>query len=145
LADVTNVAKSSPDPSAPATQENVITTIRKAIAQRVSIIVRECRADYGQTQAAESYAPSSPSAHSENHSALMSEISLLKSYLPASPSPESIQGTIKETIESLEQSVREGRGVTGAVMKELQKTMGDTWNVVDRKEVGKWVAEALKR
>lgn len=35
LADVTNVAKSSPDPSAPATQENVITTIRKAIAQRV--------------------------------------------------------------------------------------------------------------
>jgi hypothetical protein len=41
--------------------------------------------------------------------------------------------------------VREGKGVTGAVMKELQKTMGDAWNVVDRKEVGKWVAEALKR
>jgi hypothetical protein len=41
--------------------------------------------------------------------------------------------------------VREGKGVTGAVMKELQKKMGDTWNVIDRKEVGKWVAEALKR
>jgi len=98
-----------------------------------------------QTQAAESYAPSSPSAHSENYEALQSEISLLKSYLPASPSPESIQGTIKQTIDSLEQSVREGKGVTGAVMKELQKTMGDAWNVIDRKEVGKWVAEALKR
>jgi hypothetical protein len=45
----------------------------------------------------------------------------------------------------LEQSVRDGKGVTGAVMKELQKRMGDAWNVVDRKEVGKWVAEALKR
>lgn len=98
-----------------------------------------------QSQAAESYAPSSPSAHPENHEALMSEISLLKSYLPASPSSESIQGTIRETIESLEQSVRDGKGVTGAVMKELQKKMGDAWNVIDRKEVGKWVAEALKR
>jgi len=75
----------------------------------------------------------------------MTEIQLLKSYLPESPSPESIQGTIRETIDALEQSVREGKGVTGAVMKELQKKMGDTWNVIDRKEVGKWVAEALKR
>lgn len=75
----------------------------------------------------------------------MTEIQLLKSYLPESPSPELIQGTIRETIDALEQSMREGKGVTGAVMKELQKKMGDTWNVIDRKEVGKWVAEALKR
>lgn len=75
----------------------------------------------------------------------MTEIQLLKSYLPESPSQESIQGTIRETIDALEQSVREGKGVTGAVMKELQKKMGDAWNVIDRKEVGKWVAEALKR
>jgi uncharacterized protein YqeY len=35
LADVTNTAKMSSDPNAPATQENVISTLRKAIAQRV--------------------------------------------------------------------------------------------------------------
>lgn len=75
----------------------------------------------------------------------MQEIELLKRYLPATPSPDSLQGTIREIIESLEEDVRAGRGVTGAVMKELQKRLGDSWNVIDRKEVGKWVAEALKR
>lgn len=75
----------------------------------------------------------------------MQEINLLKSYLPATPSPDSIQATIRETINSLEQDVRAGKGVTGAVMKELQKRLGDSWNIIDRKEVGKWVADALKR
>lgn len=75
----------------------------------------------------------------------MEEINLLKSYLPATPSPENIQAMIKETIDGLEPDVRAGKGVTGAVMKELPKRLGESWNVVDRKEVGKWVAEALKR
>lgn len=75
----------------------------------------------------------------------MHEIDLLKRYLPASPSSDSIQGTIREAIESLDAEVRAGRGVTGAVMKELQSRLGDSWGVVDRKQVGKWVAEALKR
>lgn len=75
----------------------------------------------------------------------MEEINLLKGYLPASPSPDSIQAIIKEVIDGLEPDVRAGKGVTGAVMKELPKKMGNSWTVVDRKEVGKWVAEALKR
>lgn len=75
----------------------------------------------------------------------MTEIDLLKRYLPPTPSPDSLQGTIREVIEGLEEEVKAGRGVTGAVMKELQKKLGDSWSVIDRKEVGKWVAEALKR
>lgn len=130
LADVTNAAKSGPNPNEPSTQESVISVLRKGIAQR--------------THAAESYAPSSPSAHPENHTSLTNEISLLRSFLPAAPSEEVLQSIIKKTIESLPEDVRSSKGAAGKVLQALWEELGESKAAVDKKAVGKWVQEALK-
>lgn len=98
-----------------------------------------------QNAAAESYAPNSPSPHPENHANLTSEVSLLQSYLPSTPSAESIGSSISEIIASLEESVKSSKGVQGVVMKTLWEKLGDAAGAVDRKEIGKMVAEALKK
>ena len=76
---------------------------------------------------------------------MSSEVSLLQSYLPATPSIESITGYITEIIGSLEESVKAGKGVQGVVMKSLWEKLGEAAGAVDRKEIGRIVAEALKK
>ena len=97
------------------------------------------------TQAAELYSPSSASPHPENHSSLLSEIQLLKSYLPAAPSSESLQSAIKSIVDGLAADVRSSKGAPGSVMKALWEQLGDAKASVDKKEVGRWVTEALKK
>lgn len=96
-----------------------------------------------QIQAAESYSPSSSSPHPEMYRNLQSEISLLQSYLPQSPSPEALTQSIQEVITDLSE-VRDSRGAAGAVMKGLWEKLGDAGQAVDRKEIGKMVGEMLK-
>jgi uncharacterized protein YqeY len=75
----------------------------------------------------------------------MDEISLLQSYLPTAPSQESITSSIQEIIGSLEESARSQTGVQGTVMKSLWEKLGAGAEVVNRKEIGKLVAEKLKK
>ncbi|KAK4688168.1 uncharacterized protein P7C73_g1941, partial [Tremellales sp. Uapishka_1] len=131
LADITYNAKASSDPNAPPSNESIISAIRKGIDKRV--------------QAADSYAPGGASPHAENHSSLQSEIDLLKTYLPPAPSSDVIQTTISGIISSLEKEMLASKGVTGHVMKNLWEKLGDSKAGVDKKEIGKWVTEALKK
>ena len=95
--------------------------------------------------AAESYAPGTASAHEENFANLQQEVELLQSYLPLSPTAETVKGYIDEIIADLSEDVRARKGVTGSVMKALWDKLGEAKSLVDKKEVGKWVNEALKR
>ncbi|WVQ94427.1 hypothetical protein IAU59_001506 [Kwoniella sp. CBS 9459] len=131
LADITNAAKSGPNPNEPGTQESVMSVIKKGISQRV--------------QAAESYAPTSSSPHEENHASLTSEINLLRSFLPAAPSEESLRSSIQKIIDGLPEDVRTSKSVTGKVLAALWEELGESKGGVDKKEVGKWVQEALKK
>ncbi|WWD16752.1 hypothetical protein CI109_101183 [Kwoniella shandongensis] len=131
LADVTNSAKSGTNPNEPSSQEGVMTVLRKGIAQRL--------------QAAESYSPSSPSPHAENHASLTSEINLLRSFLPPIPTNESIQSSINKIIASLDSEVRGSKSATGKVLAALWEELGESKAGVDKKEVGKWVQDALKK
>lgn len=70
---------------------------------------------------------------------------LLKSYLPTSPSVESMTKTVEEIIGSLEESVRSSKGVQGVVMKTLWEKLGSAAGTVDKKEIGKVVADLLKK
>jgi uncharacterized protein YqeY len=96
-------------------------------------------------QAAEQYSPSSASPHAENHASLLNEIELLRGYLPAAPSAESLRTAIDEIVQGLEADVRASKGAPGAVLKSLWEKLGDAKASVDKKEVGRWVVEALKR
>lgn len=78
------------------------------------------------------------------HQNLQSEISLLQSFLPQSPTAESLSQIIQETIDSLDEEVRRSKGAVGAVMKGLFGKLGDAGLAVDRKEVGKMVGDMLK-
>jgi uncharacterized protein YqeY len=98
----------------------------------------------GQTQAAESYSPSSPSPHPEMHQNLQSEIALLQSFLPQSPSTEIMTRTIQEAIDILSDETRGSKDAIGAVMKAVLEKVGDAGQAVDRKEIGKLVGEMLK-
>ncbi|WVR04064.1 hypothetical protein IAU60_001063 [Kwoniella sp. DSM 27419] len=131
LADVTNAAKSGPTPNEPGSQESVMTVIKKGISQR--------------TQAAESYAPTSASPHPDNHSSLLNEINLLKSFLPTGPTAEVIQAGINKIIAALPGDVRGSKSAAGKVMSLLWEELGEGKAAVDKKEVGKWVQEALKK
>ena len=75
---------------------------------------------------------------------LLSEIDLLKSFLPHSPSAESLSQSISEVISSLSEEVRHSKGAVGAVMKSLWEKLGKEGTAVDRKEVGRLVGEMLK-
>lgn len=70
---------------------------------------------------------------------------MLQSYLPPSPTAETVKGYIDEIIAGLSEEVRARKGVTGSVMKALWDKLGEAQGLVDKKEVGKWVNEALKR
>ncbi|OCF34598.1 hypothetical protein I316_03639 [Kwoniella heveanensis BCC8398] len=131
LADITNSAKSGPNPNEPGTQESVLNVVKKGISQRL--------------QAAESYAPNSPSAHPENHASLTSEINLLRSFLPTAPSEQSLRSSINKIISALPEDVRSSKSVTGKVLAALWEELGESKGGVDKKEVGKWVQEALKK
>ncbi|KAK8861346.1 hypothetical protein IAR55_002165 [Kwoniella newhampshirensis] len=131
LADVTNAAKSGANPNEPTSQEGVMTVVRKGIAQRL--------------QAAESYAPSSPSPHPENHASLLTEIDLLRSFLPPIPSATSLQQSISKIIASLPDDVRGSKGAAGKVLGVLWEQLGESKAGVDKKEIGKWVQDALRR
>ena len=78
------------------------------------------------------------------HQNLQSEITLLQSFLPQSPSLESISGSINEVIANLSDEVRNSKGAVGVVMKNLWQKLGDSAMAVDRKEIGKMVGEMLK-
>ena len=54
-------------------------------------------------------------------------------------------GHINDIIGSLEESVKAGKGVQGVVMKSLWEKLGEAAGAVDRKEIGRIVAEALKK
>jgi len=69
----------------------------------------------------------------------------LQSYLPTAPSLESVKASIDEIIAGLEESVRSSKGVQGVVMKTLWDKLGEAAGGLDRKEIGKSVAEALKK
>ena len=69
---------------------------------------------------------------------------MLRSYLPDSPSAESLGEMISDVIAGLSEDARSGRGAAGAVMKGLWERLGEDGRAVDRKEVGKMVGEALK-
>ncbi|KAK1920904.1 Yqey-like protein-domain-containing protein [Papiliotrema laurentii] len=131
LADITNIAKSGPNPNEHLSESAVMQTLRKGIKDR--------------NTAAESYAPGSPSAHEDNYTNLTNEIKLLQSYLPSAPSAESIGNSISEIIASLDESVKQSKGVQGVVMKALWEKLGESAGGVDRKEIGKLVADALKK
>ncbi|EIW69130.1 hypothetical protein TREMEDRAFT_68982 [Tremella mesenterica DSM 1558] len=131
LADITYTSKSSPDPSKPLSQERVLYVLRKGIKQR--------------SEAALSYSPTSQSPHPENYSNLSDEISLLKSYLPPAPSDTTVRGMIDDIISTLDEDVRLGKGAAGNVMKLLWERLGEDKGLVDKKEVGKWVQEGLKK
>ncbi|ODN80777.1 hypothetical protein L202_02928 [Cryptococcus amylolentus CBS 6039] len=131
LADVTNAAKSGPNPNEPATQESIISVLRKGLTQR--------------TQAAESYAPSSPSAHPENYASLTKEIALIRSFLPAAPSEEAVQAAVTKIIQALPEDVRSSKGAAGKVLQTLWEELGDGKAAVDKKAVGKWVQDSLKK
>ncbi len=75
---------------------------------------------------------------------LHNEINLLQSFLPQSPSSESVSQTIQEVIAGLNEEVRSSKGAAGAVMKALWTRLGDAGQAVDRKEVGKMVGQILK-
>ena len=70
---------------------------------------------------------------------------MLQSYLPTAPSLDSVKASIDEIIAGLEESVRNSKGVQGAVMKTLWEKLGEAAGGLDRKEIGKSVAEALKK
>ncbi|WVO17958.1 hypothetical protein L204_105656 [Cryptococcus depauperatus] len=130
LADVTNASKSGLNLSQPPSDKSVIGVLRKCISQR--------------TQAAELYAPSSHSAHPENHSSLVNEITLLQSFLPAAPSEESIRASIEKILGSLSEDARASKSTAGKVLQMLWEELGEDKVAVDKKAVGKWVQEALK-
>lgn len=98
-----------------------------------------------QREAANLYAPSGPSPHAEQHSALSSEVSLLSSFLPAAPSASDVQALIDETLGSLSAEVRNGKCAMGAAMKAVLERLGESAGAVDRKEVGRLVGEGLKK
>lgn len=50
-----------------------------------------------------------------------------------------------EVISSLSAEVRAGKGAMGPVMKGILEKLGEAAGVVDRKEIGRLVQEALKR
>lgn len=103
-----------------------------------------------QNQAAESYAPNSPSPHPENHSSLLNEINLLRTYLPTAPSSDQLRTIITEIISGLTNDSKGAKGnsnanaAIGEVMKSLWEKLGDQKAGVDKKEVGKLVSELLK-
>ncbi|CAD6576830.1 MAG: hypothetical protein TREMPRED_001779 [Tremellales sp. Tagirdzhanova-0007] len=130
LAEVTYASKSSSSPTEGLSESGVIQTLRKGITNRI--------------EAAESYSPSSSSPHPKMHQNLQSEITLLQSFLPPSPSSESLSGLINEVIVGLSDEVRSSKGAMGSVMKGLWEKLGDSAQAVDRKEIGKMVGEMLK-
>jgi uncharacterized protein YqeY len=97
-----------------------------------------------QREAAMSYAPSAPSSHPEHHAALISEIDLLQSYLPAAPTGEAITRLVSQVIDALSDEARMNKGAVGMVMKGVMEKLGEAAAAVDRKELGKMVGELLK-
>jgi uncharacterized protein YqeY len=69
------------------------------------------------------------------------EIVLLRSYLPDAPSSEAVQAIIDEIVGSLE---TRGTKQTGPVMKALWERLGESRASVDKKDVAKRVADALR-
>lgn len=98
-----------------------------------------------QREAALAYAPTSPSPHPENHSALTNEITLLQSFLPSAPPPEALKELIQSVVDSLEEGVRGSKGAVGVVMKGVMEKLGESAAGADRKEVGRIVGELLKK
>lgn len=154
IADVTYAQKSGANPNDAASQEAVITAIKRGIEKRVSRrsalydarlaeFSDRNRVDF-QKAAAESYAPGSPSAHEGNYSELMNEISLLSGYMPTAPTPEAVQAAIDEIVAGLDAEVRASKGATGAVMRALWEKLGDARAAVDKKDVAARVGKALK-
>ncbi|GFZ42833.1 hypothetical protein JCM24511_00551 [Saitozyma sp. JCM 24511] len=131
LAEVTNAAKASANPNEPASSSAVITALRKGVEKR--------------REAALAYAPTSPSPHPENHSALTNEITLLQSFLPSAPPPEALKELIQSVVDSLEEGVRGSKGAVGVVMKGVMEKLGESAAGADRKEVGRIVGELLKK
>ncbi|ORX36370.1 hypothetical protein BD324DRAFT_651609 [Kockovaella imperatae] len=130
LADITNAAKSTPNPNDPLDEVQVVQTVRKSIAARAV--------------AAEQYAPSAPGAHEENHANLLAEIDVLQSYLPQGPSDEQLKLEVETIIKGLPEDVRSSKSVQGAVMKSLWENLGESSKYADKKQVGKMVSDMLK-
>lgn len=56
-----------------------------------------------------------------------------------------MQKLIDETLASLSDEVRSGKGAMGAAMKAVLERLGAAAGAVDRKEVGRLVGEGLKK
>jgi len=75
------------------------------------------------------------------HAGFLNEIKILKSYLPAAPTPEAVQGYIDEIVAGM---TDRSPKATGTVMKALWERLGDARASVDKKDVARRVSEALK-
>lgn len=71
-------------------------------------------------------------------------MSLLQNYLPQAPEGDVLNGLIHGVVDALPQDVKQSRGAMGAAMKAVIDALGDAAAAVDRKEVSKVVADALK-
>lgn len=92
--------------------------------------------------AADEYAPGAPGAHAEMYAAMVHEMGVLDSMLPAAPSAEAVQSYIDEIVAGLGDS--KNPKMTGTVMKALWERLGDARASVDKKDVARRVTEALK-